>query len=117
MAKKKKKEKKKEKKQKKQHQKKLLRQESKGKAKSKKDAGTGKGTITFTDAVRATVEELVGRTGARGEATQVRCKILDGRDTNKVIRRNVKGPVRIGDVLMLRETEIEAQRLKGGGRK
>ncbi|MBW3017891.1 30S ribosomal protein S28e [Candidatus Woesearchaeota archaeon] len=76
-----------------------------------------KGSVTFTDAVRATVEEIVGRTGARGEATQVRCKILDGRDSNKVIRRNVKGPVRIGDVLMLRETEIEAQKLKGGGRR
>lgn len=114
---KKKKEKKKEKKQKKQFHKKVLLQESRGKGKGKKDAGAGKGTITFTDAVRATVEELVGRTGSRGEATQVRCKILDGRDANKVIRRNVKGPVRIGDVLMLRETEIEAQRLKGGGRR
>ncbi|MBD3260013.1 30S ribosomal protein S28e [Candidatus Woesearchaeota archaeon] len=81
-----------------------------------KDAAV-KGGVSFTDAVRATVEELVGRTGARGEATQVRCKILEGRDANKVIRRNVKGPVRLGDVLMLRETEIEAQKLKGGGRR
>jgi len=76
-----------------------------------------KGSIRFSGAFRATVEEIIGRTGAKGEATQVRAKILDGRDTNKNIRRNVKGPVRIGDTLMLRETEIEAQKLKGGGRR
>ena len=72
---------------------------------------------SFPQAFRAQVEEMVGRTGMRGEAVQVRCKILDGRDSGKVMRRNVKGPVRIGDILMLRETEIEAQKLKGGCRR
>ena len=75
-----------------------------------------KGGVTFSQAVPASVEEVIGRTGTRGEATQVRCKILDGRDANKIIRRNVKGPVQAGDVLMLRETEIEAKRLTKAGR-
>jgi small subunit ribosomal protein S28e len=70
-----------------------------------------KGTVIFTMAVPAKIEEVVGRTGTRGEAILVRAKILEGRDAGKVLRRNVKGPVDIGDILMLRETEIEARAL------
>ena len=68
-------------------------------------------SVVFTSAVPARIEEILGRTGTRGEAVLVRCKVLEGRDQNKVLRRNVKGPVGIGDILMLRETEIEARAL------
>lgn len=85
-----------------------------GKPAAKPEKATG--VVTFTRAVPGTVEEVIGRTGTRGEAIQVRVKILDGRDQGKIIRRNVKGPVQLGDTLMLRETEIEARPLNKSGR-
>jgi small subunit ribosomal protein S28e len=75
------------------------------------------GEIRFSPAVPAEVKEIIARGGTRGDLSQVMCLILDGRDKNKTIRRNVRGPVRLGDILLLTETEIEAQRLGGGKRR
>ena len=82
----------------------------------KSDASETKGAVNFSYAFPARVEEIIGRTGTRGGVTQIRCKILEGRDQNKIIRRNVRGPIQKGDVLMLRETEIEARALTRTGR-
>jgi small subunit ribosomal protein S28e len=72
--------------------------------------------IRFSIGIPSEIKEIVGRGGTRGEITQVMCEVHEGRDRNKVIRRNCKGPVKVGDILMLLETEIEAQRLGGGRR-
>ena len=58
------------------------------------------------------VVEIVSKTGVYGEIMQVMAKVLDGRDKGRIIRRNVKGPIKVGDLLMLLDTETEAKPIR-----
>lgn len=52
------------------------------------------------------------KTGIYGEIYSVSCRILEGRDKDRVIRRNMLGPARIGDVVRLPDTNREAREIR-----
>lgn len=66
---------------------------------------------TQIQSVAGNVEDLVGNASVKGGVTQVRVKVLSGSDEGKIITRNVRGPIRVGDTLMMTETEYEAHKI------
>lgn len=60
----------------------------------------------------AQVVEIIGKTGVYGEIHQVMVKVMDGRDKGRIMRRNVKGAIRKGDVLVLLNTDTEAKAIR-----
>lgn len=60
----------------------------------------------------AEVMEVVKTTGVHGEVTQILCKILDGPEKGRVKRRNARGSIQKGDVIILLDTEREAKEIR-----
>ncbi|HJO28109.1 MAG: 30S ribosomal protein S28e [Candidatus Poseidoniia archaeon] len=63
------------------------------------------------EGIPAQVVEVLGRTGMRGEASSVKVRVLDGNDRGRIIRRNVLGPIEVGDMLLLMDSSREAKAL------
>ena len=78
-------------------------------AKKGKEDGT---SDEMTTQCYAQVLQILGRTGLTGEILQCKVRILDGKDKNRIITRNIKGPLRENDVVVLRESDREAKRIR-----
>ena len=52
------------------------------------------------------------KTGMYGEVYSVSCRILEGNDKGRIIRRNIIGPIKKGDVVRLPDTSREAREIR-----
>ena len=57
-------------------------------------------------AIEAEVINVMGKFGLKG-VYRVRCQAKDSKGRTKVLVRNVVGPVRVGDILMINEIEMD----------
>jgi small subunit ribosomal protein S28e len=79
------------------------------KPKEEPKAEKSKSTASVEGAVPAQVVKVFKKVGLYGESYQVLARILEGRDQGNLLRRNVRGPVKENDILMLKETERDVR--------
>jgi small subunit ribosomal protein S28e len=58
-------------------------------------------------AIPAEVVVIMGRSGTKG-VYRVRAKLIGDIGKNKIIVRNVLGPVKIGDIVMITQKDMDA---------
>ncbi len=46
--------------------------------------------------------------GVKG-VKKVRCRVMDGNDKGKIVTRNVSGPIKKGDIIMLKDTTMDTE--------
>ena len=56
----------------------------------------------------AEIIQVMNRLGIKG-VSRVRCKVISGSDKDKILTRNVVGPVKAGDVILLKETAMDTE--------
>jgi len=69
----------------------------------------GKSNVMVGDAHPSQVVKVFKKVGLYGECYQVLVRVLDGPDKGNLLRRNVRGPVKENDLLMLKETERDVR--------
>ncbi len=57
--------------------------------------------------IPAEVLDVSGKMGVKG-VSRIRARVLEGDDKGKVVVRNVAGPIRPGDIIMLKETGLDS---------
>jgi small subunit ribosomal protein S28e len=73
-------------------------------------AGTGDDKL-FEGWLAQVVDVVHGRTGIYGEIKQAMCKIMEGKDKGRVIRRNIAGKIKKGDIIRLPDTSREDKKI------